>query len=158
MSHVWICINCAFCCHSQLLLQTQVWPICGDGLDLEIRHTVAGEGFLHLQEGGWCKACTAMLLCIIMYKNAQPGLRPGAGTGASTQLHWQAVNPDAAHDRPQRQKVEFRVALHTGDTIDFMVHPRGSMDCDGVYIVDMQIWRNEGGLRTHETRRLRRTS
>ena len=68
------------------------------------------------------------------------------------------MNPDAAHDRPQRQKVEFRVALHTGDTIDFMVHPRGSMDCDGVYIVDMQIWRNEGGLRTHETRRMRRIS
>ena len=97
--------------------------------------------------------CCCALLAV---QNAQRGLR--AGTGASTQLHWQAVNPDAAHDRPQRQKVEFRVALHTGDAIDFMVHPRGSMDCDGVYIVDMQIWRNEGGLRTHETRRLRRIS
>jgi len=80
-----------------------------------------------------------------------------AGTGEVRQLLWRAVNPDAAHDRPQRQKVEFRVPLHTGDTVDFMVHPRGSMDCDGVYIVDMQLWRNEGGLRTHEARRLRRT-
>ncbi|KAK9821580.1 hypothetical protein WJX81_008053 [Elliptochloris bilobata] len=104
-----------------LIMAYEVWPICGDGLDLEIRHTVAG-------------------------------------TGASMQLHWQAVNPDAAHDRPQRQKVEFRVPLHTGDMVDFMVHPRSSMDCDGVYIVDMQIWRNEGGLRTHEARRLRRSS
>ena len=143
------------CAHNSNVMQ--VWPICGDGLDLEIRHTIQGMRMMkwkhvpcvrhcHLKEQG--RLASRELLTVML----------PAGTGESRQLLWRAVNPNAAHDRPQRQKVEFRVALHTGDTIDFTVHPRGSMDCDGVYIVDMQIWRNEGGLRTHEARRLRRTS
>lgn len=41
---------------------------------------------------------------------------------------------------PNRQKIEWRLNIRTGDTIDFLVNPRASHDCDGVYIVDVQIW------------------
>lgn len=41
---------------------------------------------------------------------------------------------------PNRQKIEWRLNIHTGDIIDFLVNPRGNHDCDGVYIVDIQIW------------------
>lgn len=41
---------------------------------------------------------------------------------------------------PNRQKIEWRLNMHTGDVIDFLVNPRGNHDCDGVYIVDIQIW------------------
>ena len=44
------------------------------------------------------------------------------------------------HEVPQRQKVEFRFQLHVGDTVDFIIWPRGTHDCDGIYIVDMQLW------------------
>lgn len=41
---------------------------------------------------------------------------------------------------PNRQKIEWRLNVRTGDIIDFMVNPRTNHDCDGVYIVDVQIW------------------
>lgn len=47
-------------------------------------------------------------------------------------------------DTPQRQRVEFRFSLHVGDYIDVTVWPRGTHDCDGVYIVDIQIWEQDG--------------
>ena len=51
----------------------------------------------------------------------------------------QSFNADQ-QEKPQRQKVEFRFALHVGDLVDFVVHPRENHDCDGVYVVDMQLW------------------
>lgn len=47
-------------------------------------------------------------------------------------------------DNPQRQRVEFRFSVHVGDHIDFTVWPRASHDCDGVYVVDIQIWEHDG--------------
>ena len=49
---------------------------------------------------------------------------------------------------PNRQKIEWRLHIRTGDIIDFLVNPRGNHDCDGVYIVDIQIWTDgEGSLK-----------
>ena len=62
------------------------------------------------------------------------------GNATGRQLLLRSVDQNV-HDKPQRQKVEFRrLNLGVGDVLDFIVHPRSSMDCDGVYIVDMQIW------------------
>lgn len=55
----------------------------------------------------------------------------------------QGFEPDQ-HDVPQRQKVEFRFQLHVGDSVDLIVWPRTSHDCDGIYLVDMQIWEHDG--------------
>jgi len=46
---------------------------------------------------------------------------------------------------PNRQKIEWRLHIRTGDVIDFLVNPRGNHDCDGVYIVDIQIWTDGEG-------------
>ena len=40
--------------------------------------------------------------------------------------------------------MEFRFSMHVGDYIDVTVWPRASHDCDGVYIVDVQIWEHDG--------------
>ncbi|KAK9907269.1 hypothetical protein WJX75_000339 [Coccomyxa subellipsoidea] len=98
-----------------LLMAYEVWPICGDGLDLEIRLTPSGGG-------------------------------------QSRQLMWREITTNAK-DKPQRQKVEMKVPLHAGDILDFIVHPRSNMDCDGIYIVDVQIWQDSGDAHTWETRR-----
>lgn len=37
-----------------------------------------------------------------------------------------------------------------GDWIDFIVWPRASQDCDGIYLVDMQIWEDDGLGRQHK--------
>lgn len=52
-------------------------------------------------------------------------------------------------------QVEMKLALHAGDLVDFIVHPHTNMDCDGIYIVDVQIWQDSGDARTWETRRRR---
>jgi hypothetical protein len=51
--------------------------------------------------------------------------------------------------------VEIKLNMHAGDLVDFVVHPHANMDCDGVYIVDMQFWQESGNARTWETRRHR---
>ena len=50
-------------------------------------------------------------------------------------------------------QVELRLALGVGDWVDFLVHPRANMDCDGVYIVDMQLWQDPGDAPPWEVRR-----
>ena len=50
-------------------------------------------------------------------------------------------------------QVELRLALGVGDWVDFVVHPRSNMDCDGVYIVDMQLWQDPGDAPPWEVRR-----
>lgn len=54
------------------------------------------------------------------------------------------------HDTPQRQKVEFRFQVHVGDFVDLIVWPRSSHDCDGLYLVDMQLWEDDGLKRNKE--------
>jgi hypothetical protein len=49
-------------------------------------------------------------------------------------------------------QVELRLALGVGDWVDFLVHPRANMDCDGVYVVDMQLWQDPGDAAPWETR------
>ena len=46
-------------------------------------------------------------------------------------------DPDAP---PNRQKIEWQMHIRTGDRLDFLVDPRGNHDCDGLYIVDVQVW------------------
>lgn len=59
----------------------------------------------------------------------------------------------AKRDVPLPCQVEMKVPLHAGDILDFIVHPRSNMDCDGIYIVDIQIWQDSGDAHTWETRR-----
>ncbi len=40
--------------------------------------------------------------------------------------------------------------VHVGDWIDFIVWPRASQDCDGIYLVDMQMWEDDGLGRQHK--------
>lgn len=49
--------------------------------------------------------------------------------------------------RPARALI---LQIHVGDWIDFIVWPRASQDCDGVYLVDMQMWEDDGLARQHE--------
>ena len=44
---------------------------------------------------------------------------------------------------PSRQKVEWRLPMRAGTTIDFILDPRKNHDCDGLFIVDIQIWVDE---------------
>ena len=50
------------------------------------------------------------------------------------------ADPDGS---PNRQKIEWKMHIRTGDIIDFLVNPRGNHDCDGLYIVDIQIWTDD---------------
>lgn len=45
-----------------------------------------------------------------------------------------------ANGQPNRQKIEWRLHIRTGDVIDFIVEPRSNHDCDGLFIVDVSIW------------------
>ena len=52
---------------------------------------------------------------------------------------------------PFHAQVELKMPLHVGDVVDFTVDPHTNMDCDGVYIVDMQFWPDSGDSRTWES-------
>jgi hypothetical protein len=46
-------------------------------------------------------------------------------------------------------QMEFVLDLHVGDLVDFIAHPRENQDCDGVYLVDIQVWKDDmSGIRT----------
>ncbi|KAK9805857.1 hypothetical protein WJX73_008965 [Symbiochloris irregularis] len=63
-----------------------------------------------------------------------------AGSKKKTQvLLKRGYEPDA-NGQPNRQKIEWRLHIRTGDVIDFIVDPRTNHDCDGLYIVDVSIW------------------
>jgi hypothetical protein len=49
-------------------------------------------------------------------------------------------DPVSKTSRPQRQKLEVPIDIRPGDQIDFVVDPRHDHDCDGLYIVEAQIW------------------
>ncbi|KAK9809161.1 hypothetical protein WJX72_010415 [[Myrmecia] bisecta] len=91
--------------HAKLILEYEVSPVCGDGLDFTVMLT-------------------------------------GAETGDSILLFRQGheLTLDAP---PDRQRIQRDINLRPDDTLDFVTHPRGSHDCDGVFIVDIQIWAKE---------------
>lgn len=49
---------------------------------------------------------------------------------------------------PNRQKLEWQLSMRVGDTIDFVLDPRKNHDCDGLYLVNMQIWPNDRDIAT----------
>lgn len=49
-------------------------------------------------------------------------------------------DPVAKTSRPQRQKLEIPINVRPGDQFDFIVDPRHNHDCDGLYIVEAQLW------------------
>ncbi|EIE24869.1 hypothetical protein COCSUDRAFT_53105 [Coccomyxa subellipsoidea C-169] len=65
-------------------------------------------------------------------------LKPNGPRRAQTLLK-RAYDADP-NAQPNRQKIEWRMHIRTGDVLDFTVEPRGNHDCDGLYIVDVQIW------------------
>lgn len=40
--------------------------------------------------------------------------------------------------------------VHVGDWVDFIVWPRATQDCDGIFLVDMQVWEDDGMGRQHK--------
>ena len=50
----------------------------------------------------------------------------------------QAVNVEAK-GKPQRNRLDLPVSLHKGDVVDFIVHARDNHDCDGVFLIDVQV-------------------
>ena len=216
------CVQCNYwdCYSWQLTFCTmQVWPICGDGLTLQITHTKGGEGALEtlmnraivpdskdkpqrqkasmmsfphdFKASVMCCShncliapllralrtqqpseiestisrcllpihalCTLLLMSIKLapwaQRRAQRSVVTANGTeqpqqtacmsGQMLEMHlWACLT---------LLQVEVKVPLHAGDVVDFMVHPHGNMDCDGVYIVDMQFWPDSGDTRTWES-------
>lgn len=45
-------------------------------------------------------------------------------------------------------QMEFTFDIEVGDVVDFIVHPRGNQDCDGVYLVDIQYWKGDLAVRS----------
>ena len=88
--------------HAKLILEYEVSPTCGDGLDFTVMLTSfeTGDSILLFRQG-------------------------------------HELAPDAP---PDRQRIQRDINLRPDDTLDFVTHPRGSHDCDGVFIVDIQIW------------------
>jgi hypothetical protein len=68
-------------------------------------------------------------------------LKPNGPRRAQTLLK-RAYDADP-NAQPNRQKIEWKMHIRTGDVIDFTVEPRGNHDCDGLYIVDIQIWKDD---------------
>ena len=62
----------------------------------------------------------------------------GCAEGAAQALMKQGINVEV-QSKPQRHRVELPVALHRGDFVDFIVHPRANHDCDGVFMIDVQV-------------------
>lgn len=47
----------------------------------------------------------------------------------------------ARMDKPLRQRLHFYIdQLEAGDTLDLVALPRGNHDCDGVLILEVQLW------------------
>ena len=68
-------------------------------------------------------------------------LKPNGPRRAQTLLK-RAYDADP-NAQPNRQKIEWRMHIRTGDVLDFTVDPRGNHDCDGLYIVDIQVWSDD---------------
>ena len=41
--------------------------------------------------------------------------------------------------KPQRHRVNVPMDLFPGDTVDFVTSARGNHDCDGVFLIDVQV-------------------
>lgn len=42
--------------------------------------------------------------------------------------------------KPQRFRIQKPLTLLPGDQIDITVDPRDNSDCDGVFVINLQIW------------------
>jgi len=67
-------------------------------------------------------------------------------------------DPISKTSRPQRQKVEVPINIRPGDQIEFVVDPRHNHDCDGLYIVEAQIWPAVEGQQVQMRRRRRKVT
>ena len=50
----------------------------------------------------------------------------------------QSFEPDSGA-KPQRHRLNLPLDLHPGDVVDFVTHARENHDCDGVYLIDVQV-------------------
>ena len=64
---------------------------------------------------------------------------------ATTWLMQQAHEPQRG-SKPVRNKVQQSISLQPGDQIDILVEPRQSHDCDGIFIVELEIWQSRGHM------------
>ena len=65
-------------------------------------------------------------------------VRCAAAPNASQVVMAQSFNPDNT-GKPQRHRVSVPVELHPGDTLDFVTQARKNHDCDGVFLIDVQV-------------------
>ena len=87
---------------AQSCLPLQVWPTCGDGLDVTLQYWPSKR------------------------RKSQVLMRHSFDADANSQ--------------PKRQKMEWPLAIPTGAVFELLIDPRSNHDCDGLYIVDIQIW------------------
>lgn len=59
---------------------------------------------------------------------------------ASKVLLQQSHEPLQRGAKPMRTKVQKLVTLQPGDQVDVLVEPRTTHDCDGIFIVEMDVW------------------
>ena len=50
----------------------------------------------------------------------------------------QSFEADSA-GKPQRHRVNVPMELHPGDMVDFVTQARGNHDCDGLFLIDVQV-------------------
>ena len=50
----------------------------------------------------------------------------------------QSFEPDSGA-KPQRHRLNLPLDLHPGDVVDFVTLARENHDCDGVYLIDVQV-------------------
>ena len=64
----------------------------------------------------------------------------GAGKpgNASKIVMHQSFEPDSGA-KPQRHRLTLPLDVHPGDTVDFVTLARENHDCDGVYLIDVQV-------------------
>ena len=42
--------------------------------------------------------------------------------------------------KPVRNRVQKKLGLLPGDQLEVVIEPRGTHDCDGIYIVELEVW------------------
>ncbi|KAK9808906.1 hypothetical protein WJX72_006158 [[Myrmecia] bisecta] len=61
-------------------------------------------------------------------------------TGKAQTLYSWAFDPVKEGGQPYRQQFQYELAAYPGDALDVVADARGNHACDGVYIVDLQLW------------------
>ena len=76
--------------------------------------------------------------CLMISPQSLVNLSAGKPGNASQVIMQQSFEPDGGA-KPQRHRLNLPLDLHPGDIIDFVTQARENHDCDGVYLIDVQV-------------------